>query len=601
MKVNCWFCNQNSSVPYENYNSFVCKKCDQYNGFTADGDYNREIPEQHSSKLNAMSTAFCARNERRMPRSNGLCDTCNRNQEMKVIQLANFRPRCESTFDEEIEEYKQKLDDSYQLCQACSGHVSKTLNRIKTKFIGSKFAKFMQPKLHNMTEYVHVNILDKFVIIALMLLSIGNITREFDIEVEIPNERVRTFYFHLIALRLTIVDIVGNLLRAFTTELTLDGLATTAIALNSWIFYRQSELRLQTIVSLMLWSIFMLIDELPISVVYFKAIRGSFALFIAALTLLTVVKCFRAKKSVINNGQGNFHRMTNSLIECDDSDNEMDLSSSQQNGSIAYSISQPSTIVSYSPSASNYNNRTVFMNGSALDKTLTYPQTRLIQNSSRPFDSVSTYSNRTFSIRDEVTAADRQQVQKDITKLNLNDHFGSSSTLNNFNTSRYLNPFALENSRCGSPAPSIASVFSGSNRSQIVSPPRLDSSNKGEANWIAGGFWSSPQKQTLDVNHMNPIAEMSRSSSQSSGLGTNDSGKNSRENSIYNEDFNASLFSAEPVRRRNLLDKSAFSFDKTSSPVSRSLFSQTYTHHPKPNSFFPTNNLNGSFKKYRDT
>lgn len=239
------------------------------------------------------------------------------------------------------------------------------------------------------------------------------------------------------------------------------------------------------------------------------------------------------------------------------------------------------------------------MNGSALDKTLTYPQTRLIQNSSRPFDSVSTYSNRTFSIRDEVTAADRQQVQKDITKLNLNDHFGSSSTLNNFNTSRYMNPFALENSRCGSPAPSIASVFSGANRSQIVSPPRLDSSNKGEANWIAGGFWSSPQKQALDVNHMSPLAEMSRSSSQSSGLGTNDSDKNSRDNSIYNEDFNPSLFS-EPVRRRNLLDKSAFTFDKTSSPVSRSLFSQTYTHHPKPNSFFPTNDLNGSFKKYRD-
>lgn len=604
MKVNCWFCNANSSVPYENYNSFVCKKCDQYNGFSNDGDYNREIPEQHSSKLNALSTAFCARTNKRLPRSNGLCDTCNRNQEMKVIQLANFKPRCESTYEEEVEEYKQKLDDSYQLCQQCNGHVSKTLNRIKTKFIGSKFAKFMQPGQNMMTEYVKVAIVDKIVILALVILSIMNLTREFEIAMpEIPNEQLRKFYFHAKAVKMTIFDVVGNLIKAYCTELTLDGLSTTAIILNSRIFVKQMDLRLQTIISLMLWSVFMLIDELPIDLVYLKAVRGSFAVVIALLTLFTTFKCFTAKKSVINNANGNFHRMTNNLLDGDDSESEMEISS--QNSGLAYSMSQPSSIVSYSPSVSTFKNQTFFKNGSPLNRTLTHPSNRLLQlqnsmsssrTDSRPFDTVSNFSNRTFSIRDEVIAADRNQVQKDITKLNISDHFGSSSTLKDFSLNRYMNPFALENSRCDSPAPSIASVFSGAHRSQIVAPPQLDSSHKGEANWIAGGYWSSPQKQNLEVNHMSPIADTSRSSSQSSGLGTNDSDRNS----IFNDDISSSIFS-EPVRRRNLLDKSAFSFDKTSTPpVSRSLFGQTFVQ-PRQNSFFPTNDLNGSFKKYRDT
>lgn len=32
--VNCWFCNENSRVPYDDINKFTCPKCEQYNGFT---------------------------------------------------------------------------------------------------------------------------------------------------------------------------------------------------------------------------------------------------------------------------------------------------------------------------------------------------------------------------------------------------------------------------------------------------------------------------------------------------------------------------------------------------------------------------------------
>lgn len=31
--VNCWFCNQNTVVPYGNRNCWDCPNCDQYNGF----------------------------------------------------------------------------------------------------------------------------------------------------------------------------------------------------------------------------------------------------------------------------------------------------------------------------------------------------------------------------------------------------------------------------------------------------------------------------------------------------------------------------------------------------------------------------------------
>lgn len=78
--VNCWFCNSNTKVPYKNQNSFSCPVCKQYNGFTTDGEYNRDIPEQHYSKLNASNSNYCRKADLRLTAHNGLCDACNRNQ-----------------------------------------------------------------------------------------------------------------------------------------------------------------------------------------------------------------------------------------------------------------------------------------------------------------------------------------------------------------------------------------------------------------------------------------------------------------------------------------------------------------------------------------
>lgn len=75
-----------------------------------DGDYNCDIPAQRSSKLNKWKTSSVSSMNGsisgRLTPTNGLCEPCNRNQELKVQQLASFEPENEAYFDEEIQEYR---------------------------------------------------------------------------------------------------------------------------------------------------------------------------------------------------------------------------------------------------------------------------------------------------------------------------------------------------------------------------------------------------------------------------------------------------------------------------------------------------------------
>ncbi|XP_059613275.1 uncharacterized protein LOC132259593 [Phlebotomus argentipes] len=137
IKVNCWFCNINTRVPYIQRNSWICKHCDQYNGFTPDGDYNRDIPAQYCAKLNRTpKPQRKSHNETsRDISSNGLCESCNRNQELKVQQLASFIPRNERTFDKEVEAFRKHLDEAYSLCPECKNVLKRKLNRVKRKIL----------------------------------------------------------------------------------------------------------------------------------------------------------------------------------------------------------------------------------------------------------------------------------------------------------------------------------------------------------------------------------------------------------------------------------------------------------------------------------
>lgn len=109
--MNCWFCNCNSKIQYEDRNSWNCPNCQQYNGFTKDGDYNREMFEQlDCSNTSNVSTTL-------LESSNGLCSTCNDNQRIKVEKLAQFEPRKESRFDEELKAFKWVFQSLLQIAK----------------------------------------------------------------------------------------------------------------------------------------------------------------------------------------------------------------------------------------------------------------------------------------------------------------------------------------------------------------------------------------------------------------------------------------------------------------------------------------------------
>lgn len=134
--MNCWFCNQNTVVPYGNRNCWDCPNCDQYNGFQEvsfsyslgmsvncselvfflfagavscarlyssfccfqNGDYNKPIPAQYMEHLNHGVSGSLPSSE--TPKTLQwvncqmlLCRKCNNNQSAKIKQLASFIPR----------------------------------------------------------------------------------------------------------------------------------------------------------------------------------------------------------------------------------------------------------------------------------------------------------------------------------------------------------------------------------------------------------------------------------------------------------------------------------------------------------------------------
>lgn len=132
-RVNCWFCNQNFWMKFIVRNSWICPSCEQYNGFTKDGDYNKPVTGVLNDSAIKSPKVF-----QRSPPKNGLCKMCNVNQQLKVAQLANFVPMHESNFDNEIENYKMQLEKAYKLCSPCRKVLQKKLHKEKEVLLGSK-------------------------------------------------------------------------------------------------------------------------------------------------------------------------------------------------------------------------------------------------------------------------------------------------------------------------------------------------------------------------------------------------------------------------------------------------------------------------------
>ncbi|XP_061910275.1 transmembrane protein 201 isoform X1 [Entelurus aequoreus] len=128
VKVNCWFCNQDTVVPYGNRNCWDCPNCDQYNGFQDNGDYNKPIPAQYTEDLNhGVSGSLPAQaSPGKLQWVNSkmlLCRKCNHNQSTKIKLLSSFMPKDDGNYDEEIDAYKCHLEEHYKLCRPCQAAV----------------------------------------------------------------------------------------------------------------------------------------------------------------------------------------------------------------------------------------------------------------------------------------------------------------------------------------------------------------------------------------------------------------------------------------------------------------------------------------------
>lgn len=145
--VECWFCHTRTKVHYNDRNSFTCTSCDQYNGFTEDGGYNRRVPGQQyttpkqfcelakktPAKPNGILHRFNGVNM--SPKAaNGLCAECNLGQEIIMKKVADFEPVNEDRWNEELEDYRYKLERMYQLCSSCTLQVHHKLETDKKEY-----------------------------------------------------------------------------------------------------------------------------------------------------------------------------------------------------------------------------------------------------------------------------------------------------------------------------------------------------------------------------------------------------------------------------------------------------------------------------------
>ncbi|CAJ0587085.1 unnamed protein product, partial [Mesorhabditis spiculigera] len=135
-KVNCWFCNTDTRVSWSQKNAFVCPTCDQYNGFTAEGDYNRRVPGQYRPLTRQPSKNFCANRaaEAHSLNDNILCAECNHKQTIIVERINNFEPTNEDRWQAELDDYKNRLNKVYALCETCTMATQRKLTQDKEKY-----------------------------------------------------------------------------------------------------------------------------------------------------------------------------------------------------------------------------------------------------------------------------------------------------------------------------------------------------------------------------------------------------------------------------------------------------------------------------------
>ncbi|KAK2575854.1 hypothetical protein KPH14_007228 [Odynerus spinipes] len=148
IKVNCWFCNNNTKIKREELEWWLCPSCKQFNGFSKNGDYTYKIPEQHKVSVNN-SIRYCRSGATtEVSPKNTLCEECNKHQKLKLVELSNFEPQNERRYSKEIEKFQRTLEEKYPLCTNCNATVQNVLAKQAMWLARYKMLFFKQKHVH---------------------------------------------------------------------------------------------------------------------------------------------------------------------------------------------------------------------------------------------------------------------------------------------------------------------------------------------------------------------------------------------------------------------------------------------------------------------
>ncbi|KAK6018862.1 hypothetical protein OSTOST_15524 [Ostertagia ostertagi] len=89
--------------------------------------------------------------------SNGLCEKCNRQQEIIMRKVAEFEPLKEERWSEELEMYRYKLNKAYPLCARCTFFTQNRMQEEKVKYaylfaLKNNFAKSIVSGITSVTR-----------------------------------------------------------------------------------------------------------------------------------------------------------------------------------------------------------------------------------------------------------------------------------------------------------------------------------------------------------------------------------------------------------------------------------------------------------------
>jgi len=159
VNVNCWFCGEVSSIRASETNSWTCPECDQFNGFTSEGDIDERAERQKlgTNRFQERGSVFCT--PVKAPMQFGapqLCSRCSDLPEIKARRLREFVPTSEAFEDEEIAAFERQLERTCRPCIMCqmkidqylksqqaglSANISGNDSRYPTSRVGSHYAR----------------------------------------------------------------------------------------------------------------------------------------------------------------------------------------------------------------------------------------------------------------------------------------------------------------------------------------------------------------------------------------------------------------------------------------------------------------------------